>query len=157
MRHPLNKKRRILQSCSVKPTRAASCIPLCYLARHGICGLTWHGLVWCGLVWLGCGMVWYGMVWCCMVWRGMAWYGVVWRGCGMVWHGVAWVEKEEMQEIHQRSSPESGVMAADGWGQTSIISHPPFSSNFSTLSLERVDCTYGEASNDVTLALPSSP
>ena len=63
MRHPLNKKRRILQSCSVKPTRAASCIPLCYLARHGICGLTWHGLVWCGLVWLGCGMVWYGMVW----------------------------------------------------------------------------------------------
>ena len=27
---------------------------------------------------------------------------------------LAWVEKEKMQEIHQPSSPESGVMVADG-------------------------------------------
>ena len=65
------------------------------------------------------------------VWFGGAWFGLVWFG--LVWFGLAWVETEEMQEIHQASSPESGVMAADGWGQTSIISHLPFSlPNFSS-------------------------
>jgi hypothetical protein len=48
----------------------------------------------------------------------------------VVWFGVVWVGNEEMQEIHQPSSPESGVMATDGWGQTSTISQIPFSSKF---------------------------
>ena len=89
----------------------------------------WHG---CGMDVACYGMLWFGVAWCGVdvTWCGLACHGVVL--CGMVWLGVAWVEKEEMQEIHQRSSPESGVMAADGWGQTSIISHPPFSSNFSS-------------------------
>ena len=77
----------------------------------------------------------------CWCWRGCwCWTACVGVGVGGIGVGVgvgplvlAWVEKEEMQEIHQRSSPESGVMAADGWGQTSIISHLPFSlPNFSS-------------------------
>ena len=93
--------------------------------------LIWRGcgedVAWCGMVWFG--VAWHGVVCCGMVWFDVAWCGTVWFG--VAWC-LAWVEKEEMQEIHQRSSPESGVMAADGWGQTSIISHPPFSSNFSS-------------------------
>ena len=76
----------------------------------------------------------------CWCWRGCwCWTACVGVGVGGIGVGVgvgplvlAWVEKEEMQEIHQLSSPESGVMAADAAPDLHNFSNKPFfSSNFS--------------------------
>ena len=68
----------------------------------------------------------------CWCWRGCwCWTACVGVGVGGIGVGVgplvlAWVEKEEMQEIHQLSSPESGVMAADAAPDLHNFSNKPF-------------------------------